>query len=259
MKRVIIIPARLNSSRLPSKVLLDLKGKTVLQRVFEQCIKVENVITYIATDSKLIREKCLAFTQNILMTKPTHNSGTERVIEAVLNLDCDIVVNVQGDEPFINPKLIENLFQSIENKKVLMSSVMERITEKEDLINSNSVKVVTDKNQNALYFSRSVIPFVRDGIESVFDDNGKIFDSYNFYRHVGVYAYKRIFLLEYSRLTESSLENIEKLEQLRVLDNGIKIKMIETNYKSLGIDTIDDYNKALNLIDNDFSNNKTFL
>jgi len=252
MKRVIVIPARLNSSRLPNKVLLDLKGKTVLQRVFEQCLKVINVKIYIATDSELIREKSLAFTQNVIMTKSTHESGTERVVEAVSNIDCNIVVNVQGDEPFINPRLIENLFDSLENETVLMASVMERITEKEELINSNSVKVITDDNQDALYFSRSVIPFIRDGIETILDKNGKISSDYNFYRHVGIYGYKKSFLTGYSKMNESALEKLEKLEQLRVLENGVKIKMIKTNYKSLGIDTIEDYNKALNSINDGF-------
>jgi len=252
MKRVIVIPARLNSSRLPNKVLLDLKGKTVLQRVFEQCLKVINVKIYIATDSELIREKSLAFTQNVIMTKSTHESGTERVVEALSNIDCNIVVNVQGDEPFINPILIENLFDSLENETVLMASVMERITEKEELINSNSVKVITDDNQDALYFSRSVIPFIRDGIETILDKNGKISSDYNFYRHVGIYGYKKSFLTGYSKMNESALEKLEKLEQLRVLENGVKIKMIKTNYKSLGIDTIEDYNKALNSINDGF-------
>ena len=252
MKRVIVIPARLNSSRLPNKVLLDLKGKTVLQRVFEQCLKVRNVKIYIATDSELIRQKSLVFTQNVIMTKSTHESGTERVVEAVSNIDCNIVVNVQGDEPFINPILIENLFDSLENETVLMASVMERITEKEELINSNSVKVITDDNQDALYFSRSVIPFIRDGIETILDKNGKISSDYNFYRHVGIYGYKKSFLTGYSKMNESALEKLEKLEQLRVLENGVKIKMIKTNYKSLGIDTIEDYNKALNSINDGF-------
>ena len=252
MKRVIVIPARLNSSRLPNKVLLDLKGKTVLQRVFEQCLKVINVKIYIATDSELIREKSLAFTQNVIMTKSTHESGTERVVEALSNIDCNIVVNVQGDEPFINPILIENLFDSLENETVLMASVMERITEKEELINSNSVKVITDDNQDALYFSRSVIPFIREGIETILDENGKISSDYNFYRHVGIYGYKKSFLTGYSKMNESALEKLEKLEQLRVLENGVKIKMIKTNYKSLGIDTIEDYNKALNSINDGF-------
>lgn len=252
MNRVVVIPARLNSSRLPNKVLLDLKGKTVLQRVFEQCLKVKNAEIYIATDSELIRENSSAFTKNVIMTKSTHESGTERVVEAISNIDCNIVVNVQGDEPFINPMLIENLFESLENDDVFMSSVMQRITEKEDLINPNSVKVVTDVNDNALYFSRASIPFVRNGIENILNEKGKISNEYQFYKHVGIYGFKKSFLTNYSEMNESILEKLEKLEQLRVLENGIKIKMIKTNYKSLGIDTIEDYNRALKLINNDF-------
>ena len=252
MERVIVIPVRLNSSRLPNKVLLDLKGKTVLQRVFEQCLKVRNVKTYIATDNELIRYKSLEFTQNVIMTKPSHESGTERVVEAISNIDCNLVVNVQGDEPFINPILIEELFASLEDETVLIGSVMQRITEKEDLINPNSVKVITDYSQNAIYFSRSVIPFIRNGIETILNEEGKISTDYNFYRHVGLYGYKKSFLTSYSKMNESNLEKLEKLEQLRILENGVKIKMIETKYKSLGIDTIEDYNKALNLINDDF-------
>jgi 3-deoxy-manno-octulosonate cytidylyltransferase (CMP-KDO synthetase) len=251
MKRIIIIPARLNSSRLPNKVLLDLKGKTVLQRVYEQCLKVLNVHIYIATDSELIREKSLKFTDNVIMTKSTHKSGTERVIEAVLNLECISVVNVQGDEPFINPSVIEDLFCSLEKKNVLMASAMERINNKKDLISPNSVKVTVDKNQDALFFSRSVIPFVRDGLETVLDDNEKIKNQYNFYKHIGVYGYKKSFLCSYSEMNKSTLEELEKLEQLRVLENGIKIRMIKTKFNSIGIDTVDDYEKALKLINND--------
>lgn len=251
MKRVIIIPARLNSSRLPNKVILDLKGKTVLQRVYEQCLKVLNVNIYIATDSELIRKKSLKFTDNVIMTKSTHNSGTERVIEAVLNLECTSVVNVQGDEPFINPSIIESLFCSLEKKNVLIASAMERINNKKDLISSNYVKVTVDKNQDALFFSRSVIPFVRDGLESILDDNNKIKHQYNFYKHIGVYGYKKSFLSSYQEMNKSSLEELEKLEQLRILENGIKIRMIKTKFNSIGIDTINEYEKALKLINND--------
>jgi 3-deoxy-manno-octulosonate cytidylyltransferase (CMP-KDO synthetase) len=211
-------------------------------------LKVKNTETYIATDSELIRDKSLVFTNNLIMTKSTHESGTERVVEAISKIDCNIVVNVQADEPFINPKLIYNLFDSLENDDVLMSSVMEKITEMEDLINPNSVKVITDDNENALYFSRAVIPFVRKGIENILNEKGKISNEYNFYRHVGIYGYKKSFLSTYSKMNDSNLEKLEKLEQLRVIENGIKIKMIKTNYKSLGIDTIEDYNKALKLI-----------
>lgn len=248
MKRVIIIPARLKSSRLPNKVLLDLNGKTILQRVYDQCNKLNNVKTYIATDSKLIKQESLKFTQNVIMTKTTHESGTERLVEAISKIDCELIVNVQGDEPFISPNTINKLFKSLENKHIAMSSVCERINDKDELIGENSVKVVLDENDNALYFSRSVIPYVRDGIDSVFDKNGEIYSKYNFYKHVGIYGYTKDFFKVYSKMKKSELEKLEKLEQLKVLQSGIKIKMIKTENKSFGIDTISDYQKAKKII-----------
>jgi len=153
MKKVIIIPARLDSSRLPKKVLLDLKGKTVLQRVYEQCLKVKNVHgVYIATDSIEIKEVCETFTNNVIITKSTHKSGTDRIGEAVSAIDCDIVINVQGDEPFIEPSLIEALVNSFVNSEISMSSAMSKISNVKDLQNTNVVKVVTDLHNNALFF-----------------------------------------------------------------------------------------------------------
>ena len=140
MKKVIVIPARLDSSRLPKKVLLDLKGKTVIQRVYEQCLQVKNIDeVYIATDSDEIKEVCESFTSNIFITKSTHQSGTDRIGEAVSQIDCDVVINVQGDEPFIDPKLIEELANSLENKEIPMASAMSRIKDCKDLQNSNIV------------------------------------------------------------------------------------------------------------------------
>ena len=247
MKKVIVIPARLDSSRLPKKLLLDLNGKTILHRVFDQCSKVRNVKVYVATDSNLIKKEAKSFTNNIIMTKPSHISGTERVVEAVSKIDCDLVVNVQGDEPFINPLLIEDLFNSISNKNFMMSSVMQRISETKDLMDPNCVKVVTNNENDALFFSRSAIPYLRNGFDSISDTNGKIQKKYNFYKHVGVYCYKKLFLSRYSKLKKSKLEEFEKLEQLRVLENDIKIKMIKTKFNSIGIDTIKDYKNALKL------------
>ena len=163
MKKVIIIPARLDSSRLPKKVLLDLKGKTVIQRVYEQCLKVKNVDgVYIATDSIEIKEVCETFTNQVIITKSTHQSGTDRIGEAVSAIACDIVINVQGDEPFIEPSLIEALVNSFSNSDISMSSAMSKINNVKDLHNTNVVKVVTDLHNNALFFSRSLLPFPRD-------------------------------------------------------------------------------------------------
>ena len=248
MKTIIVIPARLNSTRLPNKVLLDLKGKTVVQRVYERCIKAKNIDeVYIATDSVEVKESCEKFTSNIIMTKDTHESGTDRIAEAVQNIDCDVVINVQGDEPFIDIELIEELANSFD-KDTKMVSAMHKISLVKDLKNSNVVKVTIDKNMNALYFSRSIIPHHRDEWESLLNHHETIPEPLKFYRHLGIYGYTKDFLIKYSQLEQSYLERLEKLEQLRVLENGFDIKMIETKYNSIGIDTKEDYEKALEIL-----------
>ena len=244
MKKVIIIPARLDSSRLPKKVLLDLKGKTVIQRVYEQCLKVKNVDgVYIATDSIEIKEVCETFTNNVIITKSTHKSGTDRIGEAVSAIDCDIVINVQGDEPFIEPSLIEALVNSFVNSEISMSSAMSKISNVKDLQNTNVVKVVTDLHNNALFFSRSLIPFPRDVKEISIAK--EVIEESQFFRHIGIYGYRKDFLLHFVNLEQSYLEKVEKLEQLRALENGFKIKMIEANSSLIGIDTQEDYEEAL--------------
>ena len=244
MKKVIIIPARLDSSRLPKKVLLNLKGKTVIQRVYEQCLKVKNVDgVYIATDSIEIKEVCETFTNNVIITKSTHKSGTDRIGEAVSAIDCDIVINVQGDEPFIEPSLIEALVNSFSNSEISMSSAMSKINNVKDLQNTNVVKVVTDLHNNALFFSRSLIPFPRD-VKEISIAN-EVLENSQFFRHIGIYGYRKDFLLHFVNLEQSYLEKVEKLEQLRALENGFKIKMIEANSSLIGIDTQEDYEEAL--------------
>jgi 3-deoxy-manno-octulosonate cytidylyltransferase (CMP-KDO synthetase) len=244
MKKVIIIPARLDSSRLPKKVLLDLKGKTVIQRVFEQCLKVKNVDgVYIATDSIEIKEVCEIFTDKVIITKSTHQSGTDRIGEAVSAIDCDVVINVQGDEPFIEPSLIEALVNSFSNSDISMSSAMSKINNIKDLQNTNVVKVVTDLHNNALFFSRSLIPFPRDVKEISIAK--EVLEKGQFFRHIGIYGYRKDFLLKFVNMEQSYLEKVEKLEQLRALENGFKIKMIEANSSLIGIDTREDYEEAL--------------
>ena len=244
MKKVIIIPARLDSSRLPKKVLLDLKGKTVIQRVYEQCLKVKNVDgVYIATDSIEIKEVCETFTNKVVITKSTHQSGTDRIGEAVSAIACDIVINVQGDEPFIEPSLIEALVNSFSNSDISMASAMSKINNVKDLHNSNVVKVVTDLHNNALFFSRSLIPFPRDVKEISIAK--EVLEKYQFYRHIGIYGYRKDFLLKFVNMEQSYLEKVEKLEQLRALENGFKIKMIEAESSLIGIDTQEDYEEAL--------------
>ncbi|MDB4497594.1 3-deoxy-manno-octulosonate cytidylyltransferase, partial [Flavobacteriaceae bacterium] len=244
MKKVIIIPARLNSSRLPKKVLLDLNGKTVLQRVYEQCLKVKNVDeVYIATDSLEIKKVCETFTNHVIITKSTHQSGTDRIGEAISSIDCDIVINVQGDEPFIEPSLIEALVNSFSNSEISMSSAMSKINNVKDLQNSNVVKVVVDHHNNALFFSRSLLPFPRDVKEISIAK--EVLEKYQFLRHIGIYGYRKDFLLKFVNMEQSYLEKVEKLEQLRALENGFKIKMIEAESSLIGIDTQEDYEEAL--------------
>ncbi len=250
MKKIIVIPARLSSSRLPNKVLLDLDGKTVLQRVFEQCKKVKNIDEiYIATDSEEVLSSASKYTSNIIMTDKNHQSGTDRIAEAVANLNCEIVINVQGDEPFIDPQLIENLVDSLEDQSINMASVMCKLTTVEDLKNHNIVKVTVDKNNNALYFSRSIIPYHRDGWDALLKHHQTIPDTLVFFRHLGIYGYRKHFLIEFSKMAESYLERVERLEQLRVLENGFQIRMIETKHNSIGIDTQADYEKAKSILD----------
>ena len=242
-----MIPARLSSKRLPNKVLLQLGDKTILQRVYEQCIKVEDTEVFIATDNQIIRESCLGFTDNIIMTSDTHKSGTDRIIEASKDIENFILVNVQGDEPFINPNLIKNLFKILNNPTIQIVTACERIFNSQELFNPNVVKVVKDINDFALYFSRSCMPYI--GVKDNLIEDEKIFFKKNiFYKHIGIYGYSKAFLEKFQSLKYNNLECLESLEQLRILENGYKIKVFETKYKSIGIDTMEDYHKALEYI-----------
>ena len=249
MKTIVVIPARLHASRLPNKVLLDLKGKPVIQRVYEQCMKAKKVdAVYIATDHADIQKVCSEFTEHVIMTKATHESGTDRIAEVAEVLACDVVINVQGDEPFMDPVLIDAVAEAFA-PGVSMVSAMHRITKISDLKSSNVVKVVVDKEGDALYFSRAIIPHHRDAWEGLLTHHDTVPPALTFLRHLGIYGYTKAFLLEYAKMEPSYLERVERLEQLRVIENGYKIKMIETDYDSIGIDTEEDYRKALKLLD----------
>jgi len=229
---------------------LDLKGKSVIQRVYEQVCKANNIDEiYIATDSEEVKKVCNNFTKNIILTSNKHQSGTDRIAEAIKNIDCDVVINVQGDEPFIEPELIDKLADTLEDNEITMVSAMHKIKLVEELKNPNVVKVTINNKNEALYFSRSIIPYHRDEWKILLNHHIEIPKGLKFYRHLGIYGYKKNFLLKYIKLEISYLERLEKLEQLRVLENGYKIKMIETDYNSIGIDTKEDYEKALELID----------
>ncbi len=248
-KKAVIIPARLESSRLHGKLLLDLGGMSILHRAYTQCKQANSIdAVYIATDNRKIADQCGIFTENVIMTSTAHESGTDRIAEAARHIDCDIIVNVQGDEPFIEPELIEMIASALDDEEVSMSSAMSRVETTKELIDPNVVKVVVDKEKYALYFSRSVIPHHRDGWQTLIQKHDKIPDSLNFFRHIGIYGFKKKFLLRYSSIEQSYLERLEKLEQLRVLENGYRIKMVETEHTGFGIDTQDDYIKALERI-----------
>tara|TARA_B100001093_G_scaffold515730_1_gene592752 strand:+ start:736 stop:1494 length:759 start_codon:yes stop_codon:yes gene_type:complete len=246
MNRVIIIPARLESLRLPKKVLLDLGGKPMIQRVYDQCIQVKDADIFIATDSKEIKTSCRHFTKNILLTRKDHPSGTDRIAEALEQIgQYESVINVQADEPFINPKLISKLLIALESKAVKMVSAMKKISSSKDLQDPNVVKVVTDMQNNALYFSRACIPALQEKKNKNITNEELKHSSKSFFKHIGIYGFKRSFLIEFAATKMGRLEKLERLEQLRAIENGIKIKMVETDYTAFGIDTQKDYLDAL--------------
>jgi 3-deoxy-manno-octulosonate cytidylyltransferase (CMP-KDO synthetase) len=233
---IIIIPSRYGSTRLKGKPLIKIAGKPMIQHVYEQsqkAIGISDVI--VATDDKRIFDTIIGFGGNARMTSGKHRSGTDRIAEVAKRLKAEIIVNVQGDEPLVKPRMIEELVSPIINEDVVMSTLKCKIKNKEDIENPNIVKVVTDLEDNALYFSRSIIP------HSI--------GYKNIYKHIGLYAYKKDFLIKFSQMSPSNLEKIESLEQLRVLENGWKIKVVETQNQSQGVDTLDDVRRVTSLIE----------
>ena len=236
MRSVIVIPARLESTRLPKKVLADLGGKPVIQRVYEACLQSKlHQEVWIAADSDEVLSVCKQFTPNVIMTSHNHPSGTDRIAEVAAKIQCDIVINVQGDEPFFDADIIDNLITALKNETEVMASICAPLQTVEELNNPNLVKVVTDVNGHAIYFSRFPIPFSRDR---------EVTDMSVYKKHMGVYAYKADFLGKFVKLPVSFLEASEKLEQLRAIENGYKIKMIEVKGFEKGIDTPEDLELA---------------
>ena len=241
MKKIIIIPARLSSTRLENKVVMDLNGKTLIQRVFENAKKSKVSDVFIATDSLKIKEICKSFTKNIIITSINHKTGTDRIAEASKNIDSDIVLNIQSDEPFINVETINKMIDLFEDPNVYMTSSMYKLSNKKEFDDPNQVKVAVDSDNYAILFTRFPDTFNLSKIIIKQKIN-------QYYVHQGIYGFKKEFLEKYSTLNQSYLERFEKLEQLRVLENGYKIKMIESKYKSIGIDTLEDYNEAIKLL-----------
>ncbi|HOD59370.1 MAG TPA: 3-deoxy-manno-octulosonate cytidylyltransferase [Candidatus Syntrophosphaera sp.] len=238
MKAVAIIPARYHSTRFPGKALAKLLNKPLIQWVWE-AVNNSNLFdqVMVATDSVKIKEVVDNFGGIAILTSKEHQSGTDRIAEVAESLDSDIIVNVQGDEPLINQKVLSSLLKIFEDSSIQIASLMTKIKDLKQLSNPNLVKVVVDNISNALYFSRSVIPYNRDNIH--FED---------YWQHIGVYAYRRNALMRLVKLPSGKLEQAEKLEQLRALENGIPIKMIKTEYNGIGVDTPEDLLKLESLL-----------
>ena len=231
MKVLCVIPARYASTRLPGKPLALIAGKPMIQHVYERaCHAVLPQEVVVATDSKIVADAVKEFGGKVMMTSPDHPSGTDRLAEVALSYpDIDVIVNVQGDEPMIPPEVIDRLSQAFADDKDLKMATLKTLMGEEDYNNPNAVKVVTDQNGYALYFSRSLLPYPR---------NRKA--DFKVYKHVGIYAYRRSFLLSYAAYEPTPLEQIEGLEQLRVLENGQRIKVLESKFQGIGIDTQED-------------------
>ena len=238
MKFIAIIPARYASTRFPGKPLAMLGGKPVIQRVYEQAVSVLGE-AYVATDDERIYNKVMEFGGQAVMTRSNHQSGTDRIEEAATKIGttADVIINIQGDEPFIQPSQIETLCHLFDDPQTQIGTLGKRFESAEATENPNSPKIVTDVNGFALYFSRSVIPFIRNNRDDWFQ-------QFPFLKHLGIYAYRREVLAEITKLPQSPLEKAESLEQLRWLQNGYRIRVGETDVETVGIDTPEDLKRA---------------
>ncbi|WP_419148213.1 3-deoxy-manno-octulosonate cytidylyltransferase [Pseudoalteromonas 'SMAR'] len=245
MEFVVVIPARFASSRLPGKPLADIAGKPMIQRVYEQASQSGAKKVYIATDHDAVYQAALGFTQDVIMTREDHQSGTERLAEVVDTLALDeqtVVVNVQGDEPLLEPANITQVAALLDDAEAPMATLSVDVADVEEVLNPNAVKVVADIGGNALYFSRASIPFQRD---SMMTEDKTQLNVAHFQRHVGIYAYRAGFIKTYLDLSPSPLEQQESLEQLRVLYHGYKIKVAKAQKPvHAGVDTPEDLQRV---------------
>jgi 3-deoxy-manno-octulosonate cytidylyltransferase (CMP-KDO synthetase) len=231
IKTAAVIPARYDSKRFPAKALAEINGKAMVVRVMEAVNKsslIEEVI--VATDDIRIKQAVENAGGKAVMTSQNHTTGTDRIAEAAKNIDAELIVNVQGDEPLIKAETIAKALQPFKNEPDLKMSTLRRKLKAEAADNPDIVKVIVDNDDNALYFSRAALPFYRDS-----ESNEK-----TFYQHIGLYVYRKDFLLKYSAMDSTPLERAESLEQLRVLENGYKIKVVETDAKLIGVDRKED-------------------
>ncbi|HET6225740.1 MAG TPA: 3-deoxy-manno-octulosonate cytidylyltransferase [Bacteroidia bacterium] len=235
-----IIPARYASTRFPGKPLVDIGGKSMIQRVYEQAKKSKQLSEVIvATDDKRIEQHVKAFNGKVVMTSDQHQSGTDRCFEAmeVFSVKTDVVINIQGDEPFINPEQIDEIASCFQTPDVQLATLVKKINNDEELFNVNIPKVLLNKNKEAIYFSRQTIPFFRGKKQEDWLKN------HIYYKHIGIYAYRASILREITALKPTTLELAEGLEQLRWIENGYKIKVELTDYESVAVDVPDDLQK----------------
>lgn len=236
-----IIPARYASSRFPGKPLADIAGKSMIQRVYERVLMAKTLThVVVATDDQRIADHVADFGGRAMLTSPNHQSGTDRCAELAAHFeDAEIIINIQGDEPFIHSEQIDLLASCFRKKETQIATLIKKISNSNDLFNPNIPKVAVDKSLNALYFSRNPIPFQRDFSEDQWLENGEYF------KHIGIYGFRKATLKELTSLPISKLEKSEALEQLRWLENGYKIQTAETVHQSHGIDHPDDIQNAL--------------
>jgi len=243
-----IIPARYASSRFPGKPIVMIRNKTMIQRVYEQAMKsIDNV--YVATDDQRIYDVVMNFGGKVVMTSAEHMSGTDRCAEAadkiteLTGIGTEVVINIQGDEPFIRPEQIDLIKSCFKDCNVKIATLIRKTAPGEDILNPNQPKVIIDSEDNAIYFSRTPIPYIRDADMSSWSEN------HDFYKHIGLYAYRIETLKQITKLKRSKLEIAENLEQNRWIENGIKIRTAVTKWESIGIDTPDDLKKVITLFD----------
>jgi 3-deoxy-manno-octulosonate cytidylyltransferase (CMP-KDO synthetase) len=238
MKKIAMIPARYAATRFPAKLMQPLGNKTVIATVYENTVATGLFdAVAVVTDSDIIYNEIQNIGGHVVMSKGAHESGTDRIAEAVADMEVDVIVNVQGDSPFQKREPLQKLLQQFEEESVQVASLMQIITDTETIANTNAVKVVVDKRNNALYFSRSIIPHPRNVDTAV-----------TYYKHIGVYAFRKKALMQFTQWPLSTLENIEKLEQLRYLENGVGIRMVLTDYTSVEIDAPEDLDKAHDIL-----------
>lgn len=239
-----IIPARFASHRFPGKVIAELAGKPLVVHTYERTIQAKCISkAVIATDDQKVVDALAPYDIEVIMTSPDHPSGTDRIAEVARTSTADIIVNVQGDEPMLDPLTIERAVEvMLENPNLGMATAKHAITKPEDILDPNVVKVVTDKNGMALYFSRSPVPHLRDITDQTPEHPV-------YWQHIGLYVFRRSFLLDYADMAPTELEGLEKLEQLRALENGHQIAVVETDFKSIGVDTPEDLERVRKLLE----------